>query len=286
MIRIFTDIACDITKSRAQEWQVECINLPITFEDGIFEQNEEEDFTRFYEKLAASRTLPQTSQPVFGDLIAKFSQLKEREEEGICITLSATISGTYDSCCKAKELAGASELDIIDSKSGTAGQMQLVRYAVELRKQGKSREEIVRLLNESIRQIETMAVIDDLECLKKGGRIPPALALLGKAIKIKPILCFNTEGKLVPYKKERGRKVALQRMIATMLDCGIQAEHPVLIGYTSNRELAEEVRERLKEELPQAVLELHPVSGVIGTHIGEDCVCISAFVTKRLTESA
>ncbi|MDY3052612.1 MAG: DegV family protein [Ndongobacter sp.] len=281
MLRILADTAADITKDRATEWGVELITIPIEFEDGPHEQGGEEDIRRFYEKLQQSRELPRTSQPIFGELVEKFEEIREAGDEAVVLLLSRTISGTVESAQKARELVGYDGIDIIDTKNGTTGQSLIVQMAVALRNQGLSRVQMIEKLQWVIDHVEAMASVDTLEYLKKGGRIPPALAIVGNALKLKPLIHFNPQGQLVSLRRDRGTKAAHRNMIQEMVNAQVHPDYPVLVGYTSNRTIAEEVRDRLSELLDREDIELRPISGVVGTHLGTNSVSIAAVVEQR-----
>ena len=102
---IITDSASDITRQEAEEMNIRIVWLKTKFSDGDFPLETEEDFTRFFEKLAAEKELPVTSQPSPEEYLALYEEAKENSEEVLVITLTSGLSGTVNAvqCGKADE---------------------------------------------------------------------------------------------------------------------------------------------------------------------------------------
>lgn len=281
MIRIYTDTSADLTAPMALELGVERIALPIEFPDGPYETVAEADYNEFYDRLRSCKELPHTSQPPFGVFLAAFENVKERGDEAIVLTLSAKISGTYESGCTALSMVDYDKINIVDTKSGSVGQQLLVRVAVKLRNEGKSRLEIVREIERLRDLVHTMAAIDTLTYLRKGGRIPAPLAIIGNAIKLKPLIHFDLEGNLTMLAKDRGTKASHAHIIKELVDGGLSPDYPVIVGYSSNPEIGLRVKEQLAEQTGRDDILFCQIGGVIGTHIGTDCVALAGVVDKR-----
>ena len=102
---IITDSASDITKQEALEMNIRIVSLKIRFSDGEFHQNTEEDFSVFFEKLAAEKDLPTTSQPSPEEFLELYEEAKDAGEEVLVITLSSGLSGTVNAANLAKQMA-------------------------------------------------------------------------------------------------------------------------------------------------------------------------------------
>ena len=164
-IQIITDSASDIVNSDRKDLTV----LPMTitfgeteFLDGITLTHEE-----FFERLIESDALPTTSQ------ISPFAfsqALQKATQDGSCaivITMSGKLSGTYQSACiAAEEFEG--KAFVVDSENVTVGERALIEYALRLKDEGRTPEEIVQELNLAKKRIQLIALLDTLEYLKKG----------------------------------------------------------------------------------------------------------------------
>lgn len=145
---IITDSASDITIKEAEAMDIRIVWLKTRFSDGDFPMKTEEDFDRFFLKLAEEKELPVTSQPSPEKYLKYFEEAKEKEEEVLVITLSSGLSGTINAANVAKQASGYHKITVIDSEQAIITQRFLVQKAVEMRDSGKSISEIEDKINE------------------------------------------------------------------------------------------------------------------------------------------
>lgn len=278
MIQIVTDSASDITLKQAEEMNVQIVPLTILFEDGVCPQETDEDFQIFYEKLIKENGLPKTSQPTPNKYLEIFRLAKEVGDEVLVITLSGGLSGTVQSAKLAKDLAGYERIEIIDSKQAILTQRMLVEYAVKLRDEGKTLDEITALVLKQREKLTVFGMLDTLTYLKKGGRIPASMALLGNLLRIKPVIILK-DSVLEQLGKARGRKDGLKMLCAQMEEAEIDLSFPVYFGYTLDPEPTKQFQAEREQKFQLKNTKLYPVGGVIGTHVGPNCVAV-AFAVK------
>ena len=273
MLQIITDSASDITLAQAREMNVHIVPLNIQFPDGPYHQQTEEDIARFYQRLEQSEELPITSQPSPEAYLALFEQAKEAGDEVLVLTLSSGLSGTINAANIARNMCEYDSIYILDSEQAIAAQRMMVDYAVKLRAQGMRATEIVTELESFRSRVCVSGVIDTLTYLRKGGRIPPSLAIVGNALRVKPVIVLEdkiikTVGKALG--REAGKKMLYQRFEKFTMD----PEFPIYFVYTSDRKMGEEFMAQTIEKYgwqdhPTA---LTPIGGVIGTHLGTSAV--------------
>ena len=278
MIQIVTDSASDITLKQAEEMNVQIVPLTILFEDGVCPQETHEDFQIFYEKLIKENGLPKTSQPTPNKYLEIFRLAKEVGDEVLVITLSGGLSGTVQSAKLAKDLAEYERIEIIDSKQAILTQRMLVEYAVKLRDEGKTLDEITALVLKQREKLTVFGMLDTLTYLKKGGRIPASMALLGNLLRIKPVIILK-DSVLEQLGKARGRKDGLKMLCAQMEQAEIDLSFPVYFGYTLDPEPTKQFQAEMEQKFQLKNTKLYPVGGVIGTHVGPNCVAV-AFAVK------
>lgn len=278
MIQIVTDSASDITLKQAEEMNVQIVPLTILFEDGVCPQETDEDFQIFYEKLIKESGLPKTSQPTPNKYLEIFRLAKEVGDEVLVITLSGGLSGTVQSAKLAKDLAEYERIEIIDSKQAILTQRMLVEYAVKLRDEGKTLDEITALVLKQREKLTVFGMLDTLTYLKKGGRIPASMALLGNLLRIKPVIILK-DSVLEQLGKARGRKDGLKMLCAQMEEAEIDLSFPVYFGYTLDPEPTKQFQAEMEQKFQLKNTKLYPVGGVIGTHVGPNCVAV-AFAVK------
>lgn len=278
MIQIVTDSASDITLKQAEEMNVQIVPLTILFEDGVCPQETDEDFQIFYEKLIKENGLPKTSQPTPNKYLEIFRLAKEVGDEVLVITLSGGLSGTVQSAKLAKDLAEYERIEIIDSKQAILTQRMLVEYAVKLRDEGKTLDEITALVLKQREKLTVFGMLDTLTYLKKGGRIPASMALLGNLLRIKPVIILKNSV-LEQLGKARGRRDGLKMLCTQMEEAEIDLDFPVYFGYTLDPEPTKQFQAEMEQKFQLKNTKLYPVGGVIGTHVGPNCVAV-AFAVK------
>lgn len=275
---IITDSASDITEKEAEEMDIRLVWLKTKFSDGDFPMKTEEDFCRFFDKLAEEKDLPMTSQPSPEEYLEFFEEAKSKDEEVLVLTLSSGLSGTINAANLAKQMSEYDKIWIIDSEQAIITQRFLVQKAVELRKEGKTTEDIVEILEDLKKRVTVCGMLDTLTYLRKGGRIPAALAVVGNMLHIKPVIELKDKT-LTMLGKARGRSGGTKYLWKEFESYDVDREEPVYFGYTSDREIGEKFMMDTVEKYGLKNYKLYPVGGIIGTHVGPACVAIS-FVKK------
>lgn len=275
---IITDSASDITEKEAEEMDIRLVWLKTKFSDGDFPMKTEEDFCRFFDKLAEEKNLPMTSQPSPEEYLEFFEEAKSKDEEVLVLTLSSGLSGTINAANLAKQMSEYDKIWIIDSEQAIITQRFLVQKAVELRKEGKTTEDIVEILEDLKKRVTVCGMLDTLTYLRKGGRIPAALAVVGNMLHIKPVIELKDKT-LTMLGKARGRSGGMKYLWKEFESYDVDREEPVYFGYTSDREIGEKFMMDTVEKYGLKNYKLYPVGGIIGTHVGPACVAIS-FVKK------
>jgi len=269
MIRIVTDTGSDITHSAAPALGMESLELAINFEEFTYDIRSDTDFSVFYQNLVKAKNLPTTSQVTPGQYLDIFNDAKEKNDEVFVLTLSGGLSGTYQSAKMAQEDCGYDGITVVDSRQAIIPQRVLAEHAVKLRDEGKSRDEIEQAVLGLQHRLVVCGMLDTLTYLKKGGRVPPAMALIGNALRIKPVVILKG-GILEPLDKVRG-VAAGKRTIWTQFEKdGYDAAWPIYFGHTNNEARGQEFMQETIEKygLDPAHCKMYAVGGVIGTHLG------------------
>jgi len=278
MIRIVTDNACDITANEAQALNIHLVSLETSFEDEACPMGSLEDYDRFYAKLKSCDKLPITSRPSPQVYLDIYEKARKAGDDVLVLTLSSGLSGTNESAHVAKGMIDYPRITVVDTQNAVMAQRMLVEYACRLRKQGMSLQAIAHALIETRERVVVMGVIGSLVYLKKGGRIPPAMALVGDMLGIKPIITVKDKV-IQPLGKARGLKSGIATVYRRMEEDQIDTDFPVLFGYTSDRSLGESFMAKTAERFGFRDARLCQVGGVIGTHLGCDSIGL-AYVKK------
>ena len=274
-IAIITDSTAYLEPDFVEKNKITIIPLNLhwgdkTYRDGVNIMPDE-----FYTMLAASRTLPTTSQPTYGEFEVLFEKLANECGTVIAVLISSGISGTVDSALMAQKHLSSLSIEVIDSKLTSAGLAMVVKALVKARQDGMEAAEMVALANRIVDKTSIFFMVDTLEYLHKGGRIGGASKLLGGALNIKPILHLTKEGKIDSLEKVRTKKKALERLIDLAVEkAGGKKAYAGVIHAQALGE-AEKIKDTLAQRMDFAEIGVYDISPVIGTHTGPGALGIA-----------
>lgn len=275
-IAIVTDTNSGMTLEQAENLGVTIIPMPFYINGELYFEGVNLDADGFYKHLADNSEV-NTSQPAPGDVMRIWDELLKEKEEIIYIPMSSSLSG---SCQTAEVLSQDydNKVHVVDNRRISVTQLQSVKDAVNLAKKGMSGEEIKKILEDRQYQSSIYVTPDDLDYLKKGGRITPAVASVAKVLNIKPVLEIQGK-KLDVFKKVRGMKQArriMKQAIRNDLENRFSDIDTMKIyaAYTSNIELGKLWKNELEEEFPGYEIELYPLSLSVSCHIGPESLGI------------
>ena len=274
-----TKIITDSTADLLPQWRekVSVVPLTLNFGEEVYVDGVTIGHKEFYEKLVETDTLPTTSQASPAAFADVFSRLR-KGEEAVVITLSASLSGTYQSAMIAA--ADFDNIYVVDSRSAAIGGGILVARAIELAEQGLGGKEIATTLEEEKNKIVLMALVDTLEYLKRGGRVSKTVAFAGSILNIKPVIALD-EGKIVMLGKARGSKQGNNLLVQQIEKAGgVDFSKPLLLGYTGLSDALLKKYIADSEHLWAEGVEQVPyttIGSVIGTHAGPGAVAVAFF---------
>lgn len=229
------------------------------FRDGVDMSNDE-----FYARLVEGTIHPTTSQPSPGDFVEAFERLAKDHDGIISVHLSGELSGTVRSAQQAADMLPDIPVRVINSRSVSMGAGFLGIEAAKQARAGKSLDEIATSLEALVPHVALWAVLDSLKFLERGGRIGRGKAFLGTLLNVKPMIYI--EGGVHPGEQVRTHKKALARMVDL-----VSAEGPfrdLAVLYSTGKEYAEELADRLGTIHPRDQIVVSQLTGVIGVHGG------------------
>ena len=279
-IKIITDSSCDLPREYVDDNNIEVISLVLNLNGQIIKDDlgKTLSYKDFYQKMRDGAT-PTTSQVNAHEFEEAFSKHIKNGDSIIYISISASLSGTFNSANIAKnnllEEYPEAKIELVDSLSASIGQGLLVLKACEMRDNGASIEEIVEWLEENKRKVIHSILIDDLNHLKRGGRISGATATIGGLLNIKPSAYLDDEGKLAQGEKIKGKKKALRFLANEVKERAIDSENEVLyICHGDCQEEAESLRDIIEEEVKFKNVIINYVGNVIGAHTGPGALAV------------
>lgn len=279
--QIITDSTADLTSALIEELDVQVIPLCYMMEGKTYHNipgGGEMDDPTFYQKLRAG-ALSTTTQVNSEEFLQVFTPLLEAGKDVLYIAFSSGLSGTYQSAMLAreelKERFPDRRLEVFDSLCASMGEGLLVYYAAKLRSEGKSLDQVLSWLKENALHLCHWFTVDDLNHLKRGGRVSTATAVVGTILNIKPVLHVDNAGHLIPVAKVRGRKQSLDAIVKRMEETAINpAEQMVFISHGDCVEDARYVEQQIREKLGIQQVKIGFIGPVIGAHSGPGTVAL------------
>lgn len=283
-VRIITDSASDITAADiavAGNPALTVLPLSVTFGQTTYEDGVDLSHQRFYELLVEGDDLPMTGQVNPYAFEQAISSAREAGEEVVVITLSGKLSGTN---ANAMTAAAAFEdgVYVVDSKSVTVGERILVDYALRLVGEGLGAADIACALEQAREDVHVVGLLDTLEFLRRGGRIPASAAALGKLLSIKPVITI-TDGVVELLGKARGSKNG-RNLLTQQVEAagGIDFSMPIELAYAGLddallRKYVEDSRHIWEGHVELENLPVHTVGATIGTHVGPGAIALAFF---------
>ena len=247
---LVSDSTCEIhhIDDLAPDTQFATVPLKIRVGDREFVDNAALNVPQMMEVFANFNGPSSTACPSPEEWAEKFLMA----DQSIALTITHTLSGSYNSAVLGmnlyREKYGKKQIHIIDSESASCGETQIVKKLVELEEQRLSFEEIVKQIEEFRSNVHTYFVLDNLETLRKNGRLTGVKALVASTLNIKPIMAGD-KGSIVQRGQSVGMKKALRRMAEIVLEeAGDTKERFLMITHCNAPDRAETMKKLLMEK--------------------------------------
>lgn len=271
---LFTDSCCDLPISFVNEnnIQVMPIIVNINGEDIPDDLGKSISHKDFY-SLIRNGKLPKTSQVNVDTFERNFKKYVREGYSIIYIGFSSALSGCVNSARLAKEIIDEeikdADITIVDTKSASMGLGLLVYYVANMLKEGNSKEDIVNWLENNKLKVNHWFTVDDLNHLKRGGRVSSTVAIVGTMLSIKPIMHVDNEGRLIPISKVKGRKKAIKVLCDKLKEKIVDSENQtVFISHGDCIQEAESLKELILSEVKVKEIIINNIGPAVGSHSG------------------
>lgn len=260
MVAVITDSSSNITAEEAKKIGAEVIPLTVIFGGEEYRDGIDLDCSGFYEKLLGGKDFPHTAQLGEEQIENAVKAALGRADEVLILPISSALSGSYERCVKVAAKYGG--VYVYDAKCTTVMLKTLVEEACAMRE--LPAPEIIKRLKESRGKLKLFAVLDTLEYLGKGGRIPKAAAMLGTVLKIKPVVTVNGKGEVELVSKQFGIAKGINYIAGKIDAKKIDRTKPVYLLYSMDDRNAC----ALAEKIGCGFTEKINICPVIGAHVG------------------
>lgn len=251
---ILADSCCDLSPELLKKTQARVAPLTITIDDTHYVDDGTVDIPPYLAAMKASKNPVRSACPS-PDLYAE--DIKAADDDCFIITLSSKLSGSHNAAVLGVQLAEEDmpekKVHVFDSESASAGETYLALMIHDLIAAGKSFEQIVETVEEKIRSMHTLFVLDSLDNLVKNGRISKTVALLANVLSIRLLMSDDGHGAIKNISKARGIKGALTQMVETCrkhTEGLTAASQRLVISYCNCPERARQVRDMIREKCP------------------------------------
>lgn len=285
---LMTDSSCDFTLEKAQQLQVEVLPLTFLIKGKEYENDLEEkeiSIPEVYRQLRSGEII-KTAQVTPERFIVAFEKHLKEGKDILYIGFSSALSGTFQSSVIAKEALKEKYPDrkiyCVDSLSASLGQGLLVNY-IALKKQSGATIEACCQEAETLKfKVNHLFTVDDLNFLKRGGRLSASKAFLGSLFSLKPIMHMPDNGKLVPIGKILGRRHSLKNLVQRMVETAINLnDQSIYISHGDCQADVDYVISLIREVANPKEIFVNYVGPVIGSHSGPGTLAIFFLAEKR-----
>ena len=275
--KIVVDSCCELPEEYKKDSSFQIVPLGIQVGDWHIQDDENFNQTEFLERVAACEECPKSSCPSPEMYMHSFEESVDRV---YVVTLSAGLSGSHNSAVLGKNLYeeshGSKKIHIVDSQSASCGETQIALKAMELEESGKySFEEIVQRLEEFRDKMVTYFVLDNLETLRKNGRLTGVKALVASTLNIKPIM-QGDKGLIAQAGQAIGIKKALARMADMVVEKMEKTEERILmISHCNNLKRAETVRDLILKKVRFKEVKILDTAGISSLYAADGGVIVT-----------
>lgn len=265
-----------------KEKGIYCLSLQITCDGQSKDEYTEISYEEVIQKLHEKKVL-KTSLPSLGKIHDCFVQLKEEGYDTIfAVPICRGLSGTLDSM---EMIANQLEMKFVgvDCYCTAVEQGYMIETAKNMYEANMPLNEIVDRLSKIAQSCETVLLCDDLDHMKRGGRLTPMAAALGGLLKIKPILHIgkSTNGKVDVLDKVRTMSRAQDRVIKHLKELGVDSTYTIIVAHVDALEAAKGYALKIESQIEGAKVKIIDLVSAVGIHTGLGCLALQTFNTMQ-----
>ncbi len=274
-----TDASCDLNQQQVNDVKVRVIPMEFQIGDKTYLHYPDcrmMGLDEFYSHIKAGEDV-KTTQVNYGTFIKYFEEYLRAGKDVLYTGISGGLSGTINTCRMAveelKEKYPDRKIVIIDSLCDSAGLGYLIYLAGQKYVAGATIEELAQYIEDIRLKLAHWFVVEDLDQLKRGGRISGVAATFGKALQIKPLISVDDTGKLVNVAKIRGKSNVVKTLVERFERDGVDTKkNTIFIAHADNEEGAKELYKAIKSKCKS--VQICEIGPVIGAHVGSGMLAI------------
>lgn len=204
----------------------------------------------------------------------------------IYLSFSSALSGSYNGAVLARDMLMEeyedADITIIDTKAASMGEGLIAWYAISMLENGASKDEIIDWVENNKLKVAHWFTVEDLNHLKRGGRVSGAAAFIGTLLSIKPLLHVDNEGRLIPKFKVKGRKKSLKALFDKLDETIVNAKDQVIfISHGDSEDDAIYLADMIRKKHPVKDIIINCIGPVIGAHSGPGTIALFFIADTR-----
>lgn len=284
--RLVSDATLDLPMDLVEKYNILVVPMAFTLDgEEILHYPDERNMSieAFYDALKQGKTsvTSQINPTTYVDL---FTPILAKGEDILYVAFTSGLSGTYQSAVLAKGMLEEDfperKIYIIDSLCASAGLGYFMNLIGQKKEAGMPIDELNEWVMTKRNHIAHWFTVDDLFHLQRGGRLSFAEAMLGSALKIKPIISVDDEGKLYVENKVRGNKKGEEYMISKIRETMDDEERTVFIAHGDCEERAIALKDKIEANTQARNIRIAKIGPIIGTHTGPGMLAV-LFMEKK-----
>ena len=278
MVRIVADTSTMYSTAQAREAGFDVAPLSVTIAGKSYKELDEIQLDEFVHIIGQGH-MPVSSQPALGDVIAMYESCGD--DEVINLSMADGLSGTYSTAVAAVQNVENDKIDVVNTGTLCGPHRYMVEVATRMAHAGATKQEILNKVHALMKTDLSFLIPSDFDYLRRGGRLSPLVSLVGKTIKLAPVLTQSKDGRqLVMSTVSRSFKLGIKHVIKELKEWGVEKGWRIYVVHSAAAGLAEAARAQLQEAFEHATLEVLPLTPVFTTQGGPGCVAIQ--VVKEL----
>ena len=278
MVRIVADTSTMYSTEAARAAGFDVAPLAVTIAGKTYKELDEIQLEEFVSIIGQGH-MPVSSQPALGDVIAMYERCDD--DEVLNISMADGLSGTYSTAVAAAQNVENSKIEVINTGTLCGPHRYMVEAAAKMAQAGATLHQIKDKVHALMETDLSFLIPSDFDYLRRGGRLSPLVSLVGKTIKLAPVLTQSKDGRqLVMSTVSRSFKLAIKHVAKELHAWGVEKGWRIYVVHSAAPGLAESARAQLTEAFPETTLEVLPLTPVFTTQGGPGCVAIQ--VVKEL----
>lgn len=266
-IAVVTDSVAMLPKSLARELSIRVVPIVLTIGDRSYRDGIDLTTEEFYRLLRTSEELPTTAAPSVGEFLRVFEEALTDAEAVVAVHVSSELTSVYRFALMAAGQIPGDRVHVVDSQSATMAQGFVALAAARAARARADLETVLAAAADVRSKVRFFAFLETLEYLRRGGRVNGAVAMMGNAIQLKPIVHI-VDGQIAAIARPRTRRKATQAMLDLMSSEVADRAVRAAVLHADAIDDAEALRRRVADQFDCLELHVTEMTPVMGTHTG------------------